>query len=311
MKKQTLLTHPVSAGLLAAFCCLLWGSVVPFLNVGYREFLITSGDTATLILFAGCRFLMAGALTVLFASAGKRRLARPKAGNWHLAFALAFVQTVLQYVTFYVGVANTPSVKAAIIQGMIAFVNLMVACFLFRTERMNPLKWLGGLLGLAGIVLVNFDGTGLAGAMTLRGEGALLMSMFFNGVSACMIKRFGSRDDAATLSGWQFIFGGAAMIAMGYLFGGRLYPQSFLAIAVLLYLALVSAVAYTLWALLLSCNPVSKVTAYTCLQPLFGVALSLVLVPVSDVPYLRYGAALLLVCLSIAVIGRAQQKKRL
>ena len=309
MNKRAILTNPVSAGLLAAFCCLLWGSVVPFLNVGYREFVIEAGDTPALIVFAGCRFFLAGVMTLAFASAGKKTLARPKKGNWPLAVKLALVQTVLQYVLFYVGVANTPSVKASIIQGMIAFVNLLVACFIFRTERMNGLKWLGGLLGVAGVVLVSLNGTGLSGALTLTGEGALFASMTVNGVSACLIKRYGQYDDAATLSGWQFVLGGAAMALLGTGLGGRLHPQSALAFAVLLYLAMVSAVAYTLWALLLGCNPVSSVTAYTCLQPLFGVALSLVLVPTADVPYLRYGAALVLVCLSIAVIGRAQQKK--
>lgn len=307
--KKSMLAHPVVMGLLASLCCLLWGSVVPFLNVGYREFLIDSADTATLIVFAGCRFCMAGALTIAFASAGKKRFARPKKGNWHLAVKLCLVQTVLQYVFFYMGVANTPSVKASIIQGMIAFVSLLTACYLFRSEKMNGMKWLGGFLGVAGIVLVNLDGSGLSGAVTLRGEGALFTSMFFNALSAGLIKRYGRYDDAATLSGWQFLFGGAVMAVCGYAMGGRLHPQSALAFAVLLYLAMVSAVAYTLWAVLLNHNPVSSVTAYTCLQPLFGVGLSLLLVPDASAPLVRYGAALVLVCASIAVVGRAQQKK--
>ena len=262
--KKSMLAHPVVMDLLASLCCLLWGSVVPFLNVGYREFLIDSADTATLIVFAGCRFCMAGALTIAFASAGKKQFARPKKGNWHLAVKLCLVQTVLQYVFFYMGVANTPSVKASIIQGMIAFVSLLTACYLFRSEKMNGMKWLGGFLGVAGIVLVNLDGSGLSGAV---------------------------------------------MAVCGYAMGGRLHPQSALAFAVLLYLAMVSAVAYTLWAVLLNHNPVSSVTAYTCLQPLFGVGLSLLLVPDASAPLVRYGAALVLVCASIAVVGRAQQKK--
>ena len=48
--------------------------------------------------------------------------------------------------------------------------------------------------------------------------------------------------------------------------------------AALLYLALLSAVAYSLWAVLLRVNPVSRVAVYTFLQPIFGVILSLLLV---------------------------------
>lgn len=309
-KKNDVLSRPLVCGLLASFCCLLWGSVVPFLNVGYREFVIGAGDTAALILFAGARFFLAGILTLAFACAKQRRFVRPKLGNWNLALKLSLVQTALQYLLFYVGVANTPSVKAAIIQGLIAFVNILIACFVFRSERMNALKWLGGLMGVAGIVLVNFDGSGLTGSLTLTGEGALLASMVTNGISAGLIKRYAQREDSVTLSGWQFVIGGAIMAMVGYAAGGRLYPQSAVAFAVLLYLAMVSAVAYTIWAVLLACNPVSSVTVYTFLQPIFGVALSLVLVT-SDgpVPLIRYGAALLLVCAGIVTVVRGQKKQ--
>ena len=78
--------------------------------------------------------------------------------------------------------------------------------------------------------------------------------------------------------------------------------------AALLYLALLSAVAYSLWAVLLRVNPVSRVAVYTFLQPIFGVILSLLLVDRnSDAPLLRYAVALALICVSIAVVNRGQR----
>lgn len=309
-KRNHALSHPLVCGLLASVCCLLWGSAVPFLNVGYREFAIDSGDTPALILFAGCRFFLAGCLTVLFASALRRRFVRPQKGNWPMAVKLSLVQTVAQYLLFYIGVANTASVKASIIQGLLAFVNILAACYIFRSERMNALKWLGGLLGAAGIVLVNFDGTGMDLSLSLAGEGALMTSMLTNALSAGLIKIYGKREDSMTLSGWQFMLGGAVMAVTGVLMGGRLNPQSFTGVAVLLYLAFLSATAYTLWAVLLNHNPVSSVTVYTFLQPIFGVALSLLLVAEDGpVPLARYGAALVLVSAGILVVVRGQREK--
>ena len=55
---------------------------------------------------------------------------------------------------FYIGVAHTASAKGAIIQGLQAFTSILIACFIFRTERMNALKWIGGLIGVAGVVVV-------------------------------------------------------------------------------------------------------------------------------------------------------------
>ena len=309
-EKKSVMSRPVVCGVLASFCCLLWGSAVPFLNVGYREFQIVSGDTPTLILFAGCRFFLAGVLTILIACLLQRRFACPKKGNWGITVKLCFMQTVAQYVLFYIGVANTPSVKAAIIQGILGFVNMLVACYLFRTETMNGLKWLGGLLGVSGILLVNLDGSGMGGALSLAGEGALMASMFTNALSAGLIKRYGKQEDAMTLSGWQFMLGGAVMIAAGLMLGGRLYLGSALGLCVLLYLAALSATAYTLWALLLNCNPVSSVTVYSFLQPIFGVTLSVLLVwGDAPVPYLRYTAALALVSAGILAAQRGQKAK--
>lgn len=309
MEQKKILTRPLVVALLAGLCCLLWGSAVPVINVGYRLFAIGEGETMTQILFAGCRFTLAGILTVAFASAGQRRLVVPKAASWGKVVKLALVQTVTQYVFFYIGVAHTSSVKGSIIQGLNAFVAILVSCYLFRSERMNALKWLGGLLGVAGVVLVCLDASGIDAAFTVQGEGFMLISMTASACSAGLIKRYGQGDDPVALSGWQFILGGAAMALCAFLLGGRLHPQRAAAALVLLYLAALSATAYTLWAVLLKVNPVSRVAVYTFLQPIFGVLLSLLLVDSgAAVPLVRYGVSLVLVCLSIAVVGRGQRE---
>ena len=308
MKKETL-TRPAVVTLLACLCCLLWGSAVPFINLGYRLFAIPEGETASQILFAGCRFTLAGLLAVAITSVQHRHVVLPRPGNWGRVARLSLVQTIAQYVFFYIGVAHTTSVKGAIIQGINAFVTILIACYLFRTERMNARKWLGGLVGVAGIVLVNMDGMHIDPSVSLLGEGFLVISMCAAAVSSGLIKRYSQHEEPVCLSGWQFVLGGATMIIAGLLLGGRLHPQSALALLVLLYLAMVSAVAYSIWAVLLKVNPVSRVAVFTFLQPVFGVLLSLLLVDRgADVPLLRYGAALVLICVSIAMVNRAQQE---
>lgn len=307
MNKDSL-TRPLTVALLAGFCCLLWGSAIPFINLGYRLFAIPEGESATQILFAGCRFTLAGVLAVLMTSAQHRRLVLPKRGNWGRVACLALVQTIAQYVFFYIGVAHTSSVKGSIIQGLNAFVSILIACYVFQGERMNARKWIGGLAGVAGIVLVNMDGTRIDPSVRLNGEGFLVISMCASALSSGLIKHFSAHEEPVCLSGWQFILGGLTMIAVGGALGGRLVPQSGLALVVLGYLAMLSAVAYSLWAVLLKVNPVSRVAVFTFLQPIFGVMLSLLLVERgADLPLLRYGAALLLVCVSIVVVNRAEE----
>ena len=175
---------------------------------------------------------------------------------------------------------------------------------------MNLLKWIGGLLGVAGVVAVNLNGGTIDMSVSLMGEGFLMVSMLAGACSAGLIKRYGQHDDPVALSGWQFMLGGAVMAIGAFLMGGRLHPQNIGAVLVLLYLALLSAVAYTVWSLLLKVNPVSRIAVYMFLQPVFGVLLSLILYGSSDVPLLRYALALLLVCLSIVIVGKGQRAEK-
>lgn len=71
--KSTIFAHPVIMAILATICCLLWGSAFPAIKLGYRWFDIAAEATGTQILFAGCRFTLAGILTVIIGSilAGK------------------------------------------------------------------------------------------------------------------------------------------------------------------------------------------------------------------------------------------------
>ena len=70
--------------------------------------------------------------------------------------------------------------------------------------------------------------------------------------------------------------GGLTLCALGLIGGGRLTPPPLQGIGVLTYLAALSAIAYSLWSLLLKHNPVSRVAMYEFLIPVFGVLFSVV-----------------------------------
>ena len=79
MKKisTSTLQRPMVICLLAAFCCLLWGSAFPAVKIGYGLLSISSADSAEQLIFAGLRFFFAGVVAVLFHSASLRRLRLP------------------------------------------------------------------------------------------------------------------------------------------------------------------------------------------------------------------------------------------
>ena len=117
---------------LAIVCCLLWGSAFPVVKLGYAAFAISSGDTASQILFAGLRFALAGALAILIGSVLKKRFLLPQKASLPSIGKLALVQTIAQYLFFYIGLANTTAVKSAIIGGTSSFLAILI-CLLYTS----------------------------------------------------------------------------------------------------------------------------------------------------------------------------------
>ena len=110
--------------LLAMICCALWGSAFPCIKVGYRLFQIDSADTATQILFAGCRFTIAGIMVILFGSILQGRFLKAGKGDLPRIGKICLLQTVVQYFFFYVGLAHTTGVQGSIVEASLSLIHI-------------------------------------------------------------------------------------------------------------------------------------------------------------------------------------------
>lgn len=304
-QKHNILTNPATIVFLALLCNGLWGSAFPAIKIGYQLFEIPADASSTQILFAGCRFTLAGILTILIGSLNEKKWLMPKKESFKRIAVLALFQTILQYICFYIGLAHTSGVKASILEGVNVFVAIFIAAFLFKQEQLTSKKLVGSLLGFMGIVLINIDGNNLEFSFHLNGELMIVLSTIAYGISSSLIKVYGKEDNPILLSGYQFLFGGLVMIIIGGLSGGHMDTISGKGIGILLYLALVSAVAYTLWALLLKYNPVSKITVFGFTNPIFGALLSAFLLSESSQPFgTKEIIALAFVCIGIFIVQK-------
>lgn len=290
----------------AMLCCALWGSATPFIKVGY-ELMLPEKGVASTILFAGIRFFLAGILTVLIYSIAGRKFLYPKKENLGKIATVSVFQTIIQYIFFYIGLANTTGVKGTVISGSNSFFSIIIASLIFRQEKLSARKIIACVLGFAGIIIVNLKGLDLN--MNLMGDGFVLFSTVAYAVSSVLMKKFSKDENPVVISGYQFILGGLVMIVFGLILGGAVRIESVKAIGVLIYLALLSAVAYSLWGILLKHNPVSKVTIYTFMIPVFGVILSrIMLSEQSGVSAVNLVLALILIALGIGVLNYNTKK---
>lgn len=297
---------------LTMVCCLLWGSAFPCVKIGYQLFNIKAVNTFSQITFGGIRFFLAGIFTIFLGSMMEGKWMMPTKAALPMIGKLGLLQTAVQYIFFNIGLARTTGVKASIIEASNVFVAILIASLIFRQEKLTIRKVIGCIAGFIGVVIINLNGTGLDFHFRLSGEGFILCSTVAYAFSSALTKRYSKTENPVMLTAYQFLFGGVIMILVGIFGGGSLSVVTGKGIAMLLYLALLSAVAFSLWGILLKYNPVSRVSIYGFMNPVFGVMFSaLFLKEQNDVLEIRKVIiSLLLVIIGIVVVNVYKEEKQ-
>ena len=309
-KTASFLQKKAIVALLACFCCFLWGSAFPSIKIGYAMFHIDSADTGSQLLFAGYRFTLAGIMVILAGSLLQHKWLIPAISSYPRIVKLSLVQTVLPYLLFYIGLAHASGITSSIVEASNVFFAILVASCLFHLEPLGRRKLTGCLIGFMGVVLINTAGESLSFHMSLAGEGCILLSALSYAFSSVMIKRYSQLENPVTLSGCQFICGGIILSLIGCCMGGKVSGFHTLSLLLLLYLAFISATAYTIWGILLKYNPVGNVSIYGFMNPVCGVILSALFLNEKKSFQLSTVIALLLVCLGIWIVNREQPASR-
>ena len=233
----------------------------------------------------------------------------PKKENIPKVLTVSAFQTVIQYIFFYVGLTYTTGVKGTVASGSSAFFCVLIASLIFKQEKLNAKKIIACILGFLGIVIINISGLELT--MNFLGDGFVILSTVAYAFSSVFMKKFSKSEDPVVISGYQFIIGGVFMVLLGILLGGKISFASPKGVAILVYLAFLSAIAYALWGMLLKYNPVSKVSVFTFTTPIFGTLLSLIFLPeASGVDPVNLVITLILVSLGIFLLNYQPNVKK-
>ena len=298
---------PAAAVLMAVVCNVLWGSAFPFIKMGYRLFAIDSADTASILCFAGVRFMMGAALVWLAGLALNRRpLPMPHGKTLASACGLGLWQTAAQYFFYYSAVALLTGAMGGILNSTQSFMGVILAHFLYgNKDRLTPRKALGCVLGFGGVLVATL---GNHGGGSVKGMAFMLIASVIFALAGPWNKAVTKKADSFAVCFINLFVGGAALFVLGTALGGHLGSVNPLGILVLLYLAFICGAGYVLWALLMKNNPVSRIAIFGFVNPVVNVLLSAVL---NGEPLFRwqYLAALVFVCVGIWLVNKAPAKK--
>lgn len=292
----------------ATMCCMLWGSAFPAVKSGYEVFNIASEDIPSKLVFAGYRFFLAGIIVLFIALLSKKELFKFNKRQLGQIALLGITQTCLQYIFFYLGLAYISGAKGSILSGTGAFFSVIIAHYIYINDKLNLKKTLGCIIGFVGVIIVNFDSQLLGSSFTIKGEGAILISALILSASSIYGKKLTQSMDSIVVTGYQLFIGGAVLIGLGQGFNGSISGFTIKSTSLLIYLALLSSVAFSLWTTLLKYNNVGTIAVFNFLTPIFGSILSAVFLH-EDIWELKNAIALICVCIGIWLVNRESDKK--
>ena len=289
------------------FCTALWGSAFPCVKLGYELFNISVDDIFSKILFAGWRFFLAGIIVLLITACIQKKFPKLKKEAIKSVVILGFIQTTLEYIFFYIGLSYASGFKGAILNPTSTFMMIILAHFFYKDDKLTFRKTLGCIVGFLGIIIVNLSGD-VNSQSSFLGEGCLIISALAFAIGSIISKEATKiESNPMIVTGYQLLIGGFILIVFGLIGGGKLQVTSTSAFMLFLYLALLSSIAFSLWTTLFKYNPVSKVSIFNFLTPIFGTILSALILS-EDVFNLKNISALILVCFGIYIVNKPKTK---
>ena len=261
----------VGVGLLVM---LLWGSLFPFVKYGYKIFEIDTSFYPNLILFAGVRFAISGALLSVFCVTTKRTFAVKQPKKLIGTALVAFFAVALHYTCTYIGLSMIDSGKTALLKqsGVVVFV--CISFLFFKDDKFSWGKIAGAVLGVASVLVVNLDSFRFSFDL---GSLLVIAASLCTVISNVVFKKQLSDVSAITVTGYSQLMGGVVLVALGLAFGGKFGTITRHGLVVMLYIIAATVVSYGLWYNVVQRYSLSKLFIIKMAEPLFAALISMLL----------------------------------
>ena len=259
----------------AITACLLWSTVYAGIKIGLQY------DTP--LHFAGIRFIISGIMILPF-TVKPSVYFRMIWDHRRIVAWVTFLQTLVNYILFYMGMDLVPGAIGAIIVGSQPLVTAIVAAMMHKEDRLTRTKIITIIFGLSGVILISAGRQAfkLGSLIELLGVLMILGANIATATSNVMVSLKSKGINPFVLSSSSLFTGGAIIYFLSIPLERT--PESPLPLnywLILLWLSFVGASAFSLWFKLLQ-RPdvkVSELNLWKFIIPVMGAILSWVLVP--------------------------------
>jgi drug/metabolite transporter (DMT)-like permease len=272
-------------------------------KLGFAAFsVVTTGD---ILLFAGVRFLICGAVISAFA------LWRDKKSFFAVPHSLLPIllsgvfAIVLHYGFTYTGLELTDSSKTALIKQVGA---LFYVCFSFlfiKEDTPTVKKIVAAAVGFSGIVILNISSEGFAFSV---GDLWILCASFCTVFSNVISKKVFERVSPITSTGISQLFGGIVLLTVGLAMGGTVHFTLDASLWIMVYICAASIVSYCVWFGIVKNGELSKLFIIKFAEPVFACIFGALILG-ENIWKIQYLIAFLLISGSIWFSNTKSKKK--
>lgn len=291
----------------AIVTCLLWSTAYPLIKIGLQY--------STPLHFAGCRFILAGLILLPF-TVSPRLYIRMLIENRSLAFWVTLLQTLINYILFYIGLNYVPGALGAVIVGSQPFVTAIVSRIMIKEERFTSAKVITIIVGIAGIILVSAGRQSFhfGGPMELAGIALIFIANISTATSNVLVSKKIGTMNPVVLSSFSLLSGGIIIYVISLFFEKQdsviSYPAEYW--LVLVWLAFMSAFTFSKWYTLLK-RPevkVSELNLWKFIIPVFGAIISWLIVPGENPDWITISGMVIISISLIYFFGVTGKKER-
>lgn len=287
----------------AVFCTILWGTAYPLIKLGYLDMSISSIPDK--LLFAGLRFFIAGIMVFIVCAFMRKNIFDIEKERVPKILIYSLLLTVFHYTFNYIGVGNASATKTSVLASFSAFLGVLLAPLFFKTEKLSVRKIVGCIFGVLGVIIVNlsfFEGT-----FTFLGEGFVLIATFCSATGS-LYGKIVSKGKIFEVTAWQLFIGGIILCAVALPFSASI-TFTIRGAFVLLFLAFVSACAFSIWTALLVYNDAGNIMIYNLLIPVFGAIWSYIILGETEIFNPLYIVSLIFICIGIILVNMRDKRK--
>jgi len=284
----------LQSALLLTFLIAVWGINWPLTKIALAH--------TPPVLFSGLRTLLGGIFLLVVALPRYRKLAFRK--TWKIYLFAALVNVILYYGLQTIGLNYMP---AGLFSAIVFLQPVLVGVFswLWLGESMNGLKFVGLIMGFAGVGVISMGG--FSGDLSVPGILLALGSALSWALGTIFVKKVTPIVDSIWLVTLQLMIGGAVMTAGGLQFENWSdIDWNWTFVLCLLFIAVfVIAAGWIVFYHLIDTGEAGKVASFTFLIPLVAILIGTLFL---DEPFtVSLLAGLVLILISIYFVNRPRQ----